>query len=286
MAPDTTIEQDRQQALLAATLAGAPQVPAMLEDLGEDRFNLLEETILPSPKTIELRRSPTNDATGRFVSRAPHIAELYHANSRISPHEPTNAVLDHAALAAARDWFYTSAFKPRADTFNLDVARRERVILDFTTVARAAGPAFARLGAPDIPELAYAVDLLVLRGGAIYRLFPGADQLWLEHFVPADDLPRLHAALLGSAPPAATTLSVIGAAWRYMLLQGPRGYRRTLIDCGRLLGVLRDAAGPEPGSLRISLDFHDAVVDELLKLDGVERGTLAVLSFDDEGSTP
>lgn len=268
-------------AALGAAGSREPMSSAAFADLGEVRANLLEEAILPSPKTVELQRNPTNDATGRFTSRQPHIAESFIANSAISPHSEANLVLDTAALIAARDWFYHTAFKPRPGVFDAEAARRARVVVDLDTIAAGSAAALRRIQDPDILEIAYALDLFVLYRAAVYRLFPGVRELWLEHFLDPGEEGELRDALpeLGGIPSDAVILFVAGAPWRYMLLQGPRGYRRTLIDAGRLLDRVECATAGKAVSIRTSLDFYDVRVDRRLALDGVERSAIAAIAF-------
>jgi hypothetical protein len=236
---------------------------------------LLEETIIPSPHVVELRRTPTSDYVFRFATTTPHPAELFHENSRITPHAEHNQVMDPDALIGARKWFYGTAYQPRTDVLDEAKAREIGLMVDLREVAERAGPALLRLLEPDIPELAFGVDLLLLDGNRIYRVAPGGETLWLERRYPDDELAGLRAALPELTDEDGVLLFVVGAAWRYMALQGPRGYRRTLIETGRLLGVLEDAAGG--GDVVTSLDFYDARLDGALRLDGVERGTLAAL---------
>jgi SagB-type dehydrogenase family enzyme len=285
----STIEEERREKLKAAALASAPSVSGPMQEIGEVRFNLLEETIVPSPKTVELLRTPTNDATQRLMTSAPHIAEVFHENSRISPHSQANLILDDDALTAARDWFYTTAFAPREGVFDLEVATEHEVMLDLDAVASHSGRALGRLGDDDLRDTLFGMDLLVLRGHGLYRLFPGNRQLWIEYFLSPEALARVRGALpqLALEPEDDTVLAfVVSAAWRYMLLQGPRGYRRTLMDCGRLLTAVDDAAAKHGTLIRVSTDFYDAQLDAVLKLDGVERGTLAAIAFDGHMAQP
>lgn len=240
---------------------------------------LLEETIIPSPHVVELRRTPTSDYVFRFATTTPHPAELFHENSRITPHAEHNAVMDPDALIGARKWFYGTAYKPRKDVLDEPRAQEIRLIVDAREVAQRAGAGLLRLLEPDVPQLAFALDLLVLDGERIYRMMPASPTLWLERHYAEHELRGLWAALPELEGEEGVLLFVVGAPWRYMALQGPRGYRRTLMDVGRLLQVLEDAASREGSRLRASLDFYDARLDGALRLDGVERGTLAAVAM-------
>src|SRR5690606_24231160 len=73
------------------------------------------------------------------------------------------------------------------------------------------------------------------------------------------------------------TYLVVGVPWRAMLFDGPRGYRRMLMDAGVLLNAL-GAATQGAGRVPVPVfDFYDDEVDGLLGNDGVERSVVAML---------
>jgi hypothetical protein len=240
---------------------------------------LLEETIVPSPNVVELRRTATSDYVFRFAATTPHPAELFHENSRITPHSEQNVVIDEEALVGARKWFYGTAYRPREDTLDEAAARARGLMVDARELVPRAGGGLLRLLEPDVPELTYALDFLLLDGDRIYRLAPGADVLWLERRYAAPRLPAIREALPELEDEDGVLLFVLGVPWRYMALQGPRGYRRTLIEAGRVLQALEDAASRDGSELQVSLDFYDARLDDALRVDGVERATLAAVAM-------
>jgi hypothetical protein len=237
----------------------------------------LEETIIPSPKSVELERTPRSDWLFRLMSRTPHVAETFHVNSQITPHATANRILDPATSQQVAGWYHTTAFHPAAAAFDRANAAGEGVLVDTAQVAAAAGAAFGRLLAADVQRLLYALDVLVLYDHRVWRLAVGADALWIDASLrPGDEL-----ALRGCLPslaldePLPLLAVVVGVPWRYMLLQGPRGYRRMLVDLGRLL---RHLEAPPDGA-RTELDFYDARLGAVLRLDGVEHVPLAVVTF-------
>lgn len=247
--------------------------------VADGSVELLEETIIPSPNVVELRRTPTTDYVFRFTQTTPHVAELFHENSRITPHADANTIMDPDALIGARKWFYGTAYKPREEVFDEARAREVGLLSDARDLVPVAGAGFARVLEPDVAELAFGLDLLVLARGRIHRLVLDSGLLWLERHYEERELAAIGACLpqLDDDPCATGVLVfVVGAAWRYMALQGPRGYRRTLIESGRLMQAIEDAGARDGSGVDIQIDFYDARLDRLLKLDGVERATLAV----------
>jgi len=269
------------------TAAGIPpqDVGGPLAALGEARFNLLEETILPSLKSIELRRSPTVQCVNRFMTRTPDIAELFHANSAISTCSDASIFLDPEALVAAQEWFFFTAYDPRPESINVEGSRACEVMIEWDTIPEALAP-LARLREPDISPLAFALDLFVVWKGHLYRLFPERKALWLDRTLSATDVISLNTGLGGDqgglrwrTDEERPLLVIVCAAWRYMLLQGPRGYRRALLDAGKLLHLLEDESQRRLTPIETSYDFFDSKVNRALGLDGAERATLAVAAF-------
>jgi hypothetical protein len=109
--------------------------------------------------------------------------------------------------------------------------------------------------------------------------------LWVELLLTHSDRERLGDAIVGLPPPvlarARATLFLVLAPWRYMVLLGPRGYRRALMDAGALLRACRSLAGEHGLRAESTLDFYDHRVDEVLSLDGVERTVVAVVAVCD-----
>src|SRR5690606_27185865 len=67
--------------------------PVDLSAVPQDILTLLQESIIPSPHSINLEHSPSADFLYRSVRRKAHVAELYHENSKLCPYatlQPTN----------------------------------------------------------------------------------------------------------------------------------------------------------------------------------------------------
>lgn len=253
---------------------------------------LLEESIVPSPHSIDLAPSPESDFLYRQVRRTPHVAELYHENSKISPVSTQQPTDDPQVLDEIRTWFFETAYQLKADEVLKQETPALRRSLEALPAPLAAGlEPFAEPG--TWANLLYAVDLLVLHDGWLGRLVPQTPYLWTERRTPPPRLQQLGQAL-GSTPEAwAQTEAVVflvACPWRYMLLHGPRGYRHTLLDIGRLLAHFEghfaapdeapdDEDAQAPFALEVKQNFYDTAVDQLLLADGLERSAYAVLTF-------
>lgn len=251
---------------------------------------LLEETLLPSPKGSELRRTPTHDYLNRLNSRAPHVAELFQENTKISPWSSVNKVLDTDLCARTRSWYFASSHRPRPDDFDPVATLSHRVQVPVGHLEPPLADLLGLLAGDEAASsLLFGLDLWVLIGSEVFRVIPKSEVLWLEKRLHGMELSVLQRSIVElprtSVESAAAVLFLVPVPWRYMLLQGPRGYRRALFDVGRFLAWCERAV---EGSLRpdIALDFFDHRVDAVLSLDGVERSTAAIVALNrNQGAT-
>jgi hypothetical protein len=248
---------------------------------------LLEETLIPSPSGTELQRDPMHDYLHRFTQRSPHVAELFLENTKITPASLTNGAMDEQLLAAARRWYFNTAYHPHEEAFDFPAAERAGVCLDVNHVDRPVGRLLAALAADEqAAQLLYGLDLYVVLETQVFRVMPAASMMWLVRRVPSAERHALAASIaLRAQPPAgphADLLVVIAVPWRYMVFQGPRGCRRMLMESGRLTQWFETRAREHDVALDVTLDFADGALEEVLLLDGVERTALAVLTVGQE----
>jgi hypothetical protein len=241
---------------------------------------ILEESLLSSPHSVDLDRTPLRDYIERFTGREPHVAELFHENTKITPHSGVNTALDEEQCAAAQRWYVKTAYAPYADDIDAPAAAAAGMTMPLADVGGAAARWLAHLQRPPLVELAYALHFMLVRPEAVHRVTPDGRTLWLDHFLDADRYADLCATLLGplAGARAEAHLVMALAPWRYMVFQGPRGYRRAAADAGRMLGALEAAAADEGVATITTLDFHDARLDRALNIDGVDRSAFAVLA--------
>lgn len=246
---------------------------------------MLEETLLPSRNSVDLRRGPQQDFLYRLVTRQAHVAESFQENTKITPHSSVNIPLRRDLVEAIGRWNRDTAYRPDADIIDEVEARRQRVQVPLDDLGKV-GELLERLGGDArAAASAYSLDFWLVEGAEIFRFIPGSAVLWLEKRLIGADRQRIGAALV-EFPKAAfdscdAVLFVAAVAWRYMLLQGPRGYRRCLVDAGTYLDCCdREAAELDLVAVQ-SLDFVDARLDRLLALDGVERSIVAAVMLKD-----
>lgn len=222
-------------------------------------------------KTVRLERETASDYCQRPASAQPSVAELYHENSKLFPQmagELTAARVD--ADGVRREFLgRRAAALAEGPEAGLSPARRELL----AGVAQAVAP-----------ELFYAVELRVAEEGLLASHEPLSGRLSLIKRLSGADARRLTEALRlleeAEAPPR-PVLFVVGNFARNDLLFGPRGYRRTLIEAGRVLEAALLVAGRLGLRARPVLEFSDRALDLVLEADGVEEGVLAAVELGD-----
>lgn len=249
---------------------------------------LLEESVIPSPHNVELEHTPATDYLERNARATPHVAELYHENSKLTPFSTMQPVADPKALEQIRDWYFETAYDLHEEEFLAHESPELRIAID--DVAAPLQTMLAPFPTDGrTTNLLYAVDLLVYVDGLLTRCMARSDYLWTERRV-AEQEDRWLRQKLGFSPQAwsgtAAVLFVVACPWRYMLLHGPRGYRHTLLDIGRLLAYFEGRSHAEKIPLTIQQNFHDAAMDRFILADGTERSTYAILTVRAEATNP
>ena len=240
----------------------------------------LESPIIPSPHSIDLSHSAASDYLYRQVRAKPHVAELYHENSKLSPHSTLQIPSDPLILKQVRRWFFETAYRVDEETL---VANGSGLRISYEQLPGWLQEPLNLFSKPgSLTDLLYAADLLVLHDGMLVRIVPELNYLWIEREVKNEA--TLLPSLFWSSPPisigeCSTMLIVVACPWRYMLIYGSRGYRHTLLDIGRLLGCLQYQCEFYGHSITVHQDFLDTRADEFVQADGVERSVYALLTF-------
>jgi len=87
-------------------------------DAVPDRIKFfLEESVIPSPHSIDLSETPASDYLYRQTRDTPHVAELYLENSKLNPHSTQGPIGSGEALEEIREWFFETAYDLDGDTY-------------------------------------------------------------------------------------------------------------------------------------------------------------------------
>ncbi len=231
----------------------------------------LSAPLLWPGRTIRLRRDSLLDYAGRSTSAQVSVAELYHENSKLSR--------EHLA-----ELVYTAVDAPALRT---EFLRRR--------TARAPRDSSAR-GAPwsaivesifaSSPELFYAVEVRLVIDGTVLAYEPGSGMVLLAQLTLERQQDLLNAIRLLDPKPAvagreALAVAVLlGSFSRNDVLLSIRGYRRTLLEAGRLSQEIMNAASRSGRSARVRFEFADRELDLIMEADGVEEGVLVVVELE------
>ena len=240
----------------------------------------LESSIIPSPHSIDLSHSAASDYFYRQVKPKPHVAELYHENSKLSSHSTLQVPTDTLILEQVRRWFFETAYRVDEETLAVNGFGLRMPYDQLPMWLQGPLNLFSKSG--SLANLLYATDLLVLHNRILVRVVPESDYLWIEGEAKSEStlLPDLFwRSSPVSAEECSTMLIVVACPWRYMLIYGPRGYRHTLLDIGRLLGYFQHRCEFSGYLAAVHQDFLDTKADEFVQADGVERSVYAILTF-------
>lgn len=220
-------------------------------------------------KTVRLERNSQEDYCQRPSSSRLSIAEVYHENSKLFP----AMVSELAAATLDTDDVRLEFLRRRAEAISqnqpMEVSPPLRELL--TEIAHVVKP-----------ELFYAIELRIAENGSLASHEPLSDRLFLVKRLSPGDRTRITEAIHlfdKSSGPARDSLFVIGNFARNDLLFGARGYRRTLIEAGRVTEAVLGIAARLGLSARLLIEFTDRTVDAVLEADGTEEGVLAVLEL-------
>lgn len=240
----------------------------------ENLLHLALAAPLPWPgRTVRLERDSLLDYQGRSASAQVSVAELYHENSKLgSAYLPE---LVHSAVDA--------------DQFREEFLRR-RSLLALSAGSEEpdnSGSMRSLLGAASTadPELFYAIELRLVTGGAVYVYEPTAATFRIvKRLTPdqASDLANAFRLMAQTGPPAEPRAFVIilGCFPRNEILLGSRGYRRTLLEAGRIIATIIQEARRLGRNPAARYEFDDREVDRLMEVDGVEESVIAALELD------
>lgn len=232
---------------------------------------VLHAPMQPPWKRVRLEPDSFADHRQRPVSAGVSVAELYHHNSKLFP-----------------------AMLPGLTALSTDVAEFRRTVVHERATGRT--PTTVHEGLDEhwhallrtMPaavgvDAFYAVELRVAAGDLLTVFEPVSGDLRpVKRLTPADRV-ALHRAvrLMTPAVPVhgGPLLAALGLfSWNDILL-GPRGYRRTVLETGRVAQEILRRADDAGLAVTPRYEFTDRDVDTVLEADGVEEGTLMVFEL-------
>jgi len=220
-------------------------------------------------KTVRLERDTLTDYCQRPASAQPSIAELYHENSKLFAQMVGELAATRVDIAEVRREFLHRRAAALVYSPQAKLSAVQRALLTGITQV--------------VPlDLFYAIELRIAEDETLASHEPLSDRLALVKHLSSDAAARLTNAIrLIEEPelPPAPILFVIGNFARNDLLFGVRGYRRTLIEAGRVLEAALRVASQLGLFARPHLEFADRALDLILEADGVEEGVIAAIEI-------
>lgn len=244
---------------------------------------MVEQTLIPSPNVSTLAPTPLLDFVNRMELGVVHPAESFHVNSKLSERHRDD-LIEAGRADTVRKWFSENCGHVRPE--DLDEELGKAVALHHVDLPPRLGKALSAFGSQGpMKTLLFSADLMVVYNGGAYRQVGGEDQLWKEHTIAAADLERFMASPMGVDPDkfeSAVAIAVlVGVPWRNMMFNGPRGYRRMLVDTGMILSAFGSVCQQVGYEVTPAFDFVDIDVDVALANDGVERSALLLVALNE-----
>jgi hypothetical protein len=223
-------------------------------------------------KTVRLERDVVTDYCLRSLSLKLSLAELYHENSKLWPQVMTERPTLEVPFGVFREQYI----------------RRRGAVLETMQFSSLDLPSLyhraVSIGGQAVDrDVWYAVELRTVFKGLLADYDPLSETFRVVKELTANELDRLQAGLNSAEQVAvedsrdSLLLLVIGSFARNEVLYGIRGYRRTLIEAGRLIESLLEHAQGVGLVGKVLYDFMDREVDAAIDADGTEQGTLAAV---------
>lgn len=239
----------------------------------DEMLNLaLSIPLLWPGRTIRLERDSLFDYRGRSASPQISVAELYHENSKLS-----YELLPQLTVTAT----------------NFEAFRREFLRRRAAVARTPGGDDFPEIGfwrdllglvSAGALELFYAIDLRLVVAGFVLTYEPAAGVFQHIKDLKVAEMEELTAALglVDSVAPANDTQSfalLVACFPRNEIFFGPRGYRRTLIEAGRIAERIREQTDRVGRTCVVRSEFSDRDVDLIMEVDGIEQSVVVTFEL-------
>ena len=213
------------------------------------------------------------DYRHRSMSAHVSIAELYHENSKLFQERlPELSVALVRADAIRKEFLERRAVVVNASgTAPLELDQNYRELLLGVTRTTPA-------------DLFYAVELRVVAGDLVAVHEPLSNVLQVVKRLSTDEIGMVTRAIRLMQSPDAERLSgplliLVGSFARNDILFGARGYRRTLLEAGRIAQEIFCNAERLSVETRAVYEFIDRELDRVMEADGIEQSTLMVFEL-------
>ena len=221
-------------------------------------------------KTVRIERNSVRDHWQLPASSQPAIAELYHENSKLFGGMVEDLAASRTDVETLRSVVTTQRSRAMHEGGWPVVELPARLRQALATMLD---------GVPQ--PLLFAFDLRVAADGVLAVFDPIRKTAYRVKKVTPSELAAGRDALALLGPNARSMQApcfLVASFARNQMLFGPRGYRRTLVEAGRLVEQMLQGAAAGC-ACKLWLEYADRRIDDLAEADGVEEATVAVIEM-------
>lgn len=251
----------------------------------KDIHESIESGHLPIPsKTLPFEKNSLTDVVQRFSNANTNLAELYHENSKLSKYN-----LEGIAGRKIDD---LASFKKSIVRAPRNIPLPQVSRSNDNTCAEKGNSKYLQLEllsifnklAHDDCTLFYDCELkLVVPDSQVLTYDPSSKSLYLEQkYSTMTVYKTLSESLLieeDSLQGEESFIMISSSFPRNMSLYGIRGYRRTLLDAGRIGEYIRQELHKLDYDSKMITEFYDREINILIGLDGIERAAILAISL-------
>jgi len=234
-----------------------------------------EGTFMPPINSVDLLPELHREFQCRFGDLSVNPAEFYHENSKVIRSSTRRIAQNQDNIDSFIRHYIDTPYNYSPDTIS-DIGQSP--ILPSIQWRQQVPPAIHQLGIKDYLRY-FALDAYVLSGNQLRKVLPNKQILVKDRVFGQDKLKKLQDAFYGPDREAGQKFRhfvfFVGCPWRYMMLYGPKGYRKMLMDLGHILSGLQPEI--EKGEICLLEYFYDNEIDRFLDLDGIEQSVQFVL---------
>lgn len=234
---------------------------------------MLEQTLVPPDKVVELDPDTISSTTGRLGSLRGNLAERYQLNSCLTQGRWAR-LADQESASTIEEFYFTTA----ADGYDQLLSDQSRWALPFKSAPSWVSETFLPLtSSPAMTSAMYSADLLVAFDSALWKVVPNRPGLQFEGSWSPELMRQATSAvptLAANEPEPMGLVCIIGNLARASYLSGDRAFRQSAISCGLILGQILAVLATITCEARFTWtsQFIDYLVNDASRCDGVERG--------------
>lgn len=231
---------------------------------------LISNKISLPPKTIHLEKNSITDITQRYVNTNWNIAEMYHENSKLSRYN-IEAILSNSRSKSFITKFVNgvrsvSQLEKASCKYGLNM--ENPILYNILNIFKSI----------ENINLLYSIELYILirKSQSLLCFDNSSKSLYLDRNLSDSQIKDFSEGFNYENPGNSDfCICIIGVFIRNMLLFGIRGYRKTLVEAGRIGQHIIDKLKEKGIESKMITEFFDRDLDRILECDGIERSIIS-----------